>query len=178
MHDYEAYLTDIDPTEEIDLLVVVNVGMVILFLTIIICSNIVLKCLMNRQETTIQYECCSLKTVTIGVMILFMCFMGLVFTILHRTKERTMHPMVYIYTVIPLTALMMYVVKEKDYTYPFIQAKINAMKRFSFQRTVTPSKALSSVYEENVTATSLNVRELGHWLPSSRKVSQPCVSVV
>ena len=103
-------------------------------------------------------------------------YYGLTHTFLFRSEARDMHPVAYVFTIIPVKALIMYIIKEKDYTYPFIKEKWAVCRRaVLFQTSVAPSPN-NDHPEDLFSVITLNPRQLSRDHVSNR--DYPKVQVI
>ena len=78
----------------------------------------------NLRQYFTLLSCSTIKSVTVGTLVASSITLGLFAVMYVETPEKKPHMALYIFTLIPMMALGLYIVKEHSFTFPFIRGQL------------------------------------------------------
>ena len=118
-----------NPGEGFDYCLIFNMIIFLLNLAVFLISNLIVRCYSNHQDglnfSCLQYIQCSLsKTVTIGSFAV-LGFIGLIVLVNEKPSvELYGNVIIYFTFSFPVAGLLLHVVKEKEFTLPYVKSQI------------------------------------------------------
>ena len=126
------------PTADTDYVVYMNITLAVMYFLIFIISNIVIRCSFNNQEAF--GDCLKIKSMTVGFLIL-VGYASIIFISGIKSPNQTglVHYQIIFFVVL---SLILYIVKEREYTFPILWSLIPHRMNNAVVPTLQPASSL------------------------------------